>query len=103
MVDRASDIHDHLGTIFVETVLARPRLIVELGTRGAISTRVLLAAAEVTDAHVLSIDIADCSHIDIPERLRARWTFIRADDVEFAGEPFSAFCAAQSLPPFANV
>jgi predicted O-methyltransferase YrrM len=98
-----SDIHDHLATIFGEAVAAQPRLIVELGTRQGISTRVLLAAAEISDAHVLSIDIADCSRIDLPERLRARWTFICADDVAFAGQPFAAFCAGRNSPPFADV
>src|SRR5262252_3548432 len=34
----SSDIHDHLATIFGEAVAARPRLIVELGTRDGIST-----------------------------------------------------------------
>jgi hypothetical protein len=99
----SSDMHDHLGTIFRETVAARPRLIVELGTRGGMSTRALLAAAEVVDAHVLSVDIADCSGIEIPERFRARWTFVRSDDIAFAGEPFARFCAARDLPSQAEV
>src|ERR1700720_571304 len=64
----SSDIHDHLATIFGEAVAARPHLIVELGTRDGISTRALLAAAEISGAHLLSIDIADCSRIDLPER-----------------------------------
>src|SRR5476651_2065618 len=42
--DARSDIHDHLGAIFAETVRSRPKLIVELGTRGGLSTRALLAA-----------------------------------------------------------
>ena len=62
-----SDIRDHLGTLFHEAVSARPRLIVELGTRGGGSTRALLAAAEVTGAHVLSVDIEDCGTIDLPD------------------------------------
>lgn len=99
----ASDIHDHLGTIFGEAVAARPRLIVELGTRDGISTRALLAAADVCDADVVSIDIADCSAVTLPERLRRRWTFIRANDVDFAGEPFAAFCASRGIPPYAEV
>lgn len=97
-----SDIRDHLGTLFAETVGAAPRLIVELGTRGAVSTRALLAAAEVTGAVVLSVDIADCSQIDMAERFRARWTFALADDIAFAGAPFEAFCAARGLPPQAE-
>jgi len=98
-----SDIHDHLGTIFAETVRAAPRLIVELGTRGGISTLALLAAAEVADVPVLSVDIEDCAGADIPLRFRCRWHFRLGDDVAFAGEPFEQFCAAKGLPPLADV
>jgi cephalosporin hydroxylase len=98
-----SDIRDHIGTIFYEAISSRPRLLVELGTRGGVSTRALLAAAEIADAHVLSIDIEDCSAIDLPAGLHKRWTFIRADDVLFAGEPFGTFCATRGLPPVADV
>jgi predicted O-methyltransferase YrrM len=98
-----SDIRDHIGTIFYEAISSRPRLLVELGTRGGVSTRTLLAAAEIANAHVLSIDIEDCSAIDLPAGLRERWTFIHADDVVFAGEPFATFCAARALPPVADV
>src|SRR5215471_14832452 len=88
-----SDIRDHIGTIFCEAIASRPRLLVELGTRGGVSTRTLLAAAEIVDAHVLSIDINDCSDVNLPDALRKRWTFVRADDLVFAGQPFSTFCA----------
>lgn len=98
-----SDIHDHLGTLFYETVIAGPRLIVELGTRGGLSTRALLAAADVTNAHLLSVDVEDCSGIDVPLPLKARWTFIRDDDVAFSEKPFEQFCAKRGLPPLADV
>jgi cephalosporin hydroxylase len=98
-----SDIRDHIGTIFYEAISSRPRLLVELGTRGGVSTRTLLAAAEIANAHVLSIDINDCSAIDLSARLRERWSFIQADDVLFAGEPFATFCATRALPPVADV
>ncbi len=98
-----SDIHDHLGTIFYEAVSARPRLIVELGTRGGVSTRALLAAAETTDAHVLSVDLEECSSLDLPPRFRSRWTFIQGDDLAFSGQPFEAFCAQRGWPPQAEV
>ena len=101
--DAASDIHDHLGTLFYEAVSARPRLIVELGTRGGVSTRALLAAADVTGGHVLSVDIEDCGQVDLPMRFRSRWTFIQADDLLFSQKPFEAFCAARGLPPQAEV
>ena len=99
----SSDIRDHLGTIFYEAASSRPRLMVELGTRQGVSTRALLAAAEVCDAHVLSIDLADCSGIDLPERFRRRWSFTRAEDVAFAGQGLADFCAARGLPPRAEV
>src|SRR5258708_17983024 len=83
-----SDIHDHLGTLFYETVVAGPRLVVELGTRGGLSTRALLAAAEQTNAHLLSVDIEDCSAVEGPLPLKARWTFIQGDQIEFANQPF---------------
>ena len=98
-----SDIRDHICTIFYEAISSRPRLIIELGTRGGVSTRTLLAVAQITNAQVLSIDIEDCSDIDIPDWLRSHWTFIRADDVSFAGEPFADFCATRALMPFADV
>ena len=94
---------DHIGTIFREAVAACPRLIVELGTRGGISTRALLAAAELVDSHVLSLDIMDCSAIVLPERFRARWSFVQSDDVAFVGAPFGQFCAARVLPASAAV
>lgn len=97
-----SDIHDHLCTIFFEIAAARPRLIVELGTRGGVSLRALLAVAEATDAQVLSVDIEDCSAVDIPERFRRRWTFLQDDDVALAGQPFEQFCAARGLPAVAE-
>jgi cephalosporin hydroxylase len=100
--DAPSDIHDHLGVMFAEAVAARPRLIVELGTRGAVSTRALLAAAEVAGAHVLSVDMVDCSANDIEPRFRERWSFALSDDVAYAGAPFEAFCAARGLPALAD-
>jgi cephalosporin hydroxylase len=102
-VNANTDIHDHLGTIFSEAVSVRPRLLVELGTRGGVSTCALLAAAEVADAHPLSIDIADCSGVDLPARFRARWSFVQADDVAYAASPFEAFCASRGLPAMAEL
>ena len=97
-----SDIHDHLGTIFAEALRGRPRLIVELGTRGGRSTCALLAAAELADAQVLSVDIEDCSGAEIPARFRPRWRFHLGDDVAFAGEPFERVCAKLGLPAEAD-
>ena len=98
-----SDISDHLGTLFAETVATRPRLIVELGTRGGESTRVLIAAAGLTQASVLSVDIDPAPPLEVPGK--ERWTFVQSDDVAFGREPggFRAWCAARGLEPQANV
>jgi len=98
-----SDMRDHLWTIFREALLAQPKLMVELGTRGGVSTRALLAAADIADAHLVSVDIEDCSAIDLPDHLRRRWSFVQSDDVVFAGEPFAAFCRSRGLAPVAQV
>jgi predicted O-methyltransferase YrrM len=98
-----SDIRDHLGTIFAETIATQPRLIVELGTRGGLSTRAFLAAAEVTGAQLLSVDIEDCSALEIPDHFLNRWRFAKGDDVAYAGEPFARFCAESGFPPAADI
>src|SRR5215475_13024627 len=48
-----TDICDHLNVLFFTAVSVRPRLIVELGTRGGESTRALLSAAAFSDAVLL--------------------------------------------------
>jgi cephalosporin hydroxylase len=98
-----SDISDHLGTLFSETVATRPRLVVELGTRGGESTRVLIAAASVSGASVLSVDIDEAPALEVPGR--ERWTFVRSDDVAFGREVagFRAWCGERGLGPQADV
>lgn len=100
---KENDISDHLSELFFDVVNAQPKLIVELGTRGGESTRVLLSAADVLDARVLSIDIVECSRIDLPAGQAARWTFVQADDVAFGIEKFTGWCKQQDLPPVADV
>ncbi len=96
-----SDISDHLGVLFYFATIAAPRLIVELGTRGGESTRALLAAASETNSILLSIDIEDCSQIDIP--VRDRWHFVRSDDVEFGVAAFRSWCDTRSIAPEVDV
>ena len=96
-----TDIFDHLGTIFFFAVDARPSLIVELGTRGGESTRALLAAASLSDAIVLSIDVEDCKQAEIC--FRERWHFIKADDIKFGRSEFTSWCAAHSVAPVIDV
>jgi cephalosporin hydroxylase len=99
--EAASDISDHLSAIFFFAAAAHPRLVVELGTRGGQSTRALLAAVACTDGHVLSIDVDDCSQIDVGGN-RDRWTFMQADDVQFAAD-FPSWCEQRGLPPVVDV
>ncbi len=96
-----SDIADHLSTIFYFAANPGNRLIVELGTRGGESTRALLAAAAVSNASMLSVDIDDCSRLDLP--FRDRWQFVKADDVEFGRGGFSKWCDSNGLDPRIDV
>src|SRR5229473_4947288 len=93
-----TDISDHLVTLFAEAVSARPKLVVELGVRGGDSTFAFERAAKLSDAHLLSIDIDDCS----ARSSYAKWSFVKQDDVTFAGE-FAAWCSARDLMPLIDV
>ncbi len=93
----ASDISDHLPTIYFACCLAQPNLIVELGTRGGESTRALLAAAALNNAKMLSIDVDPCGTLQGP--YVEHWTFIQADDVTFGKESFRPWCSENGLTP----
>jgi predicted O-methyltransferase YrrM len=98
---RKSDISDHLGSIFFFALGAKPKLIVELGTRGGESTRSLLAAAFLSKAVLLSIDIADCENIDLP--FRENWYFVKSDDIEFGNSHFVDWCQHRHIEPIIDV
>jgi len=80
---------------------AKPKLIVELGTRGAESTRSLLAAASLSKATLLSIDILDCGNIELP--FRNNWNFVKADDIEFGRSHFVKWCLNKHIDPMIDV
>src|SRR5712671_3556504 len=98
-----SDISDHLPTIFSEIVAAFPKLIVELGTRGGESTKTILAAAKHSDATVLSIDINDCSGVEIATDFKFSWHFVQADDIIFENDAFQKWCITHALEPRIDV
>ncbi len=98
-----SGIVDHLGALFFHTVTIGAKLVVELGTRGGDSTRAFLAAVAKTGGAVLSIDLDDCSGIDLPPDLKQRWQFIRADDVAFGRDEFAGWCQRSGSRPQADV
>ena len=88
------DINEYLEAMFVESVLLQPKLIVELGVRGGISTFVFHRAARICDASLISVDIEDCSSIcKYP-----RWYFFRGDDVQLAAH-FQDFCQQRAIFP----
>lgn len=87
-----TDISDHLTTLFLESLAVRPSLIVELGVRGGESTFVLERIARLYRAKLVSVDIADCSHVSsYPD-----WVFVKSDDIVFA-QKFPSWCREQGI------
>jgi cephalosporin hydroxylase len=95
---KKTDISDHLVTLFVETLAAKPKFIVELGVRSGESTFVLERAAKICDSRLLSLDVADCSNVSSFKN----WTFIQKDDIEF-GSGFADWCKLNGYPPRIDV
>lgn len=93
-----TDISDHLTTLFIEALAAKPRLIVELGVRGGESTFVLERVARLTNAKLVSADIEDCSG----SSSYADWTFVQMDDIAFA-RTFPSWCAERNITPEIDV
>ena len=80
-----SDIYGHLPTLFMLSTEFKSRTIVELGTRGGLSTTAFLLAAKKTGGHVFSFDIDPCT--DAKKQiellgLEEYWTFTQADDLK---------------------
>ena len=83
-----SDIQHHLGLLFS---LAHGNVL-ELGTRGGVSTAALLAGVERHKGHVWSVDVEDCSGV---AQGHVQWTFIRGDSTDKA---LSMALFAQAAP-----
>lgn len=72
-----SDIYEHLP-LFVELCrLLDAKTVIELGTRGGVSTVGWLYGLELTDGHLWSVDIDPA-----PEFSHERWTFIQGNDLD---------------------
>lgn len=96
MID--TDISDHLEPLFVESMVVKPRLIVELGVRTGQSTFVFERVAKLCDAFLLSVDIA-------PQQNKTTWSrseFIQRDDLVVADE-FPSWCMRNNLEPKIDV
>ena len=94
-----SDISDHLSTIFSETVVLRPRLIVEIGVRGGESRFAFEKAARLSGAFLVSVDLDDCSASCTAS---PGWHFVKADDVHFARD-FGDWCGKRGFAPKIDV
>lgn len=79
--DHWSDIQTHLSTLYDAARMTEAML--ELGTRGGVSTSALLAGTcdSSVEGHLWSVDRDDCSALfaECP-----RWTFIQADSCDVA-------------------
>lgn len=93
-----TDISDHLRTLFAESLSASPRLIVELGVRSGESTFALERVARPSNAHLVSVDVDDCSKASSYDR----WHFVRSDDLAFA-RAFTEWCKERGIEPRIDV
>lgn len=88
-----TDISSHLPTILYEVILQNPKFIVELGVRSGESTQAFIAAARLTGAKLLSVDIDDCSNVISDPN----WIFHKGDDITLA-KKFKPFVKKNHLP-----
>ncbi len=75
-----TDISDHLNTIYAIAMAKKPNVILELGTRGGESTKVLTHVAEKFGSRGYSVDLSEA-----PGWLNSRsnWKHIVFDDTQF--------------------
>lgn len=76
--DRNSDIGRHLITMYGETILFNPKIIVELGVRKGLSTNILAEATSIVGGKLISVDNRDYSKSCDWDN----WEFILGDSVE---------------------
>lgn len=93
-----SEISDHLVTLFTESLIMRPKLIVELGVENGRSTFVFERIARLCNSKLISVDIHDCSGASSHED----WIFVQKDDIEFA-KGFGGFCRKLGIEPRIDV
>lgn len=89
-----TDIDEHLELMFIEGLLCRPRLIVELGVRSGASTFVFERVAQSCNSVLISCDLNDCSSVSS----YTRWYFVKDDDIRFANS-FPGFCRTRAIVP----
>lgn len=76
---RWSDVKDHLPR-FVDAVVSREaRVVVELGTRGGVSTAAWLYALAMTGGHLWTVDLSPAPRLSSDE---GAWTHVVGDDLD---------------------
>lgn len=75
-----SDISDHLLQMYDTIIQRSPKLIIELGVRGGMSTFAISRAAQDIGARLISVDITDCSK----SCDWSKWEFLKMNDLNFA-------------------
>lgn len=93
-----TDINDHIPTLFIESLLRKPEVIVELGVRGGESTFALERVAKLCKSKLISVDIEDCSGCSKYKD----WIFVHEDDIPFA-KHFIPWCREHHIPPRIDV
>jgi predicted O-methyltransferase YrrM len=81
----ATDISDHLMTLFMLTKLFSLQNVLELGVRTGESTIALLSAAKDISGKVVSVDMEDCWEAKSKINafgLSSNWQFIKGNDLE---------------------
>jgi predicted O-methyltransferase YrrM len=73
-----SDIYEHLPTFVDIATRMKAQTVIELGTRGGVSTVAWLYAMEQTGGHLWSVDVDPAPMFGAHER----WTFIQGDDTK---------------------
>lgn len=94
-----TDISSHLETIYLESCLVAPRLMVELGVRGGETTRTLIQVARRTGAALVSIDLEPC---DVEPSPDVHWEFVLNSSVNF-GRDLSGWAENRGLPDQVDV
>jgi len=95
VVERAlsgGDIRSHLERLYDTVLRWGPRLIVELGIRGGVSSFALERGARLVGARMVCVDINDCSGV------LGYADFVQSDDVDFAAV-FGDWCQDHDITP----
>jgi cephalosporin hydroxylase len=94
----SSPITGHLTTLFVESLEAKPKLIVELGVDVGHSTFVFERVAKLTGSKLVGVDTENCSKASDWNK----WLFVQKDDISFAKE-FRKWCLKKGIKPVIDV